>query len=143
MKKEQIVSFATGSALSIGLMLALASPGFAGISLSINPTATFVPGNNKQVIVTGTVTCPSGKVITVGIQMVQQGKMAAHAWGETRGVQCNTGTVSTWEITASSPVPMQGGPASALAGAWACFPSEPKPTGPCEFSQYSGDISLK
>jgi hypothetical protein len=143
MKKEPLISFAAASALSVGLMLAIAGPGFAGISFTVNSPATFVPGSNKQVIVTGTVTCPSGKVVTVGIQLMQQGKMAAHAMGETRGVQCITGTISPWEITASSPVPMKEGPASTLAGAWACIPSEPRPTGPCEPAHYSGEITLK
>lgn len=145
MMREQLIRFAATSAIGLGLILA-PSPGFAGISnFSVNSPATFVPGSNKQVIVTGTVGCTIGKEITIGLQMVQQRKMAAFARGEFRQ-QCTADAIITWQITASSAVSMQTGiSASVLAGAWACLPpaSGPRPTGPCEFALFSGDIMLK
>lgn len=133
--------FAAVSALSLGLMVAPASSKFAGISgFSIHSPATIVPGSNsKQAIVTGAVTCPSGKVATIGVQIVQPGQKAAHAAGNTRGIQCSTGAALDWKVTASSPAhPMRPGPAMVLAGAWACIP-----TGACEFAYSSGDIALR
>jgi len=142
-KKEPLINFAAATALSVALMLAFASSGFAGVSnFSVNPKATFVPGsNNKQVIVTGTVTCPSGKVLTIGVHIVQRGTMVALARGEFRGLCSNA---NSWQVIASSPDMMQEGPASMLAGAWLCTPSPfgIRPTGPCEFAHTSGEIWL-
>lgn len=147
MKSETMIcceSFAAAFLLGVSLILATASPSVAGISGFSIISATIVPGgSNKQVVVTGTVTCPAGKVVTVGIQMVQQGKMAAHAWGKTTGIQCSAGASVNWGVTASSAVPMKVGFASTLAGAWACIAAGTMPAGPCEFAHYSGDISLK
>jgi hypothetical protein len=144
MKREAVTSFGAAIALSLALILALANPTFAGVSnFSVNPIATFVPGrNNKQVIVTGTVTCPSGKVLTIGVHIVQQGTMIALARGEIRGL---CGVANSWKVIASSPDTMQKGSASMLAGAWLCTPSPfgIRPTGPCEFAHTSGDITLK
>lgn len=139
-------SVAAPAVLSLGLALSYAHLALAGVSnFSISSPATIVPGTgNKQVRVTGTVTCPSGKAVTVGITIVQQGKKASHALGETRGIPCDTGTVSNWELIAASSVPMQAGPASALANAWACIATGAhNPTGPCEFAHISEEITLK
>ena len=67
MKRESLAGFAAATALSLSLMLTPAGPAFAGVSNFSVTGATFVPGtNNKQVLVTGTVTCPSNKVLTIG-----------------------------------------------------------------------------
>lgn len=143
MKREPSISFAAATASGLALTLAVASPGFAGVSnFSVDQTATLVQGtNNKQATVTGTVSCPNDKVLTIGIQIMQQGKMAALAKGEIRGLPCSAG--NSWTVTVYSLVPMQGGLASVLAGAWACTPSESKATGPCSFAHSSGEITLQ
>jgi hypothetical protein len=142
--KREVTGFAAATALSLALMLTPHGPAFAGVSnFSVDPIATFIPGsNNKRVIVTGTVTCPSGKVLTIGVHIVQQGTMIALARGEIRGL---CGVANSWKVIASSPDTMQKGSASKLAGAWLCTPSPfgIRPTGPCEFAHTSGDITLK
>jgi len=149
MKRESLAGFAAATALSLSLMLTPAGPAFAGVSNFSVTGATFVPGtNNKQVLVTGTVTCPSNKVLTIGVHIVQQGTMVALARGEFRGPcgSVNTcGSVNCWQVTASSPDTMQAGLASMVAGAWICTPSPfgIRPTGPCEFAHTSGDITLQ
>ena len=141
--KREVTSFGAATFLSLALMLTPAGQAFAGVSnFSVNPIATFVPGsNNKQVRVTGTVTCPSGKVLTIGMHIVQHGTRVALARGEFRGLCSNA---NSWQVIASSPDTMQEGPASMLTGAWFCTPSPfgIRPTGPCEFAHTSGEIWL-
>ena len=150
--KSEPPRLAAASTIGLGLLLAAANPGLAGVSnFSVNSPATLVPGNNKQVIVTGKVMCIKGKEITVGLQLVQQGGMAAHARGEFRQT-CQVSDIITWTITASSAVPIQAAAsvsiqastASVLAGAWLALPpsSGPRPTGPTEFALFNGDIDI-
>ena len=147
MKRESLAGFAAATALSLSLMLTPAGPAFAGVS-NFSVTSATLGTNNKQVLVTGTVTCPSGKVLTIGVHIVQQqqGTMVALARGEFRG-PCGSAPppIDSWHVTASSPDTMQAGPASMLTGAWICTPSPfgIRPTGPCEFAHTSGDIMLQ
>lgn len=127
---------ATRSILGFGSMLVPAGVAFAGISGFSIMSATLAPDRFRATI-DGTITCPRGKLATIGVQMVQTGPKAAHAWGQTKGVPC-TGVATSWRVTVVSQVPMRVGPASALTGAWACVPH-----GPCEFAHISGDIDLQ
>lgn len=139
--------FAAASGLSAAMLLIPASMAGAGTSgFVINSPATLVAGSsNKQVAVMGTVACPSGSIVTIGVQILQPGPKAAHALGDTKGVPvfCSGGTAVPWSVTAISNLPMKPGPASFLAGAWACRPSTSKPTGPCNFTHHSGDVTLQ
>lgn len=133
MKKEPLMSrvgFAKVSALGLGLMLAPASPAFAGISSFSITSATLAP-SKVLVTVNGTVACPSSEVfsILVGVTQFVRGKFIAHAFGEIPNPQgmpppisC-TGAVLNWTVVASSGIPMKAGPASVVANALAFDPT--------------------
>src|SRR5262249_21617390 len=131
MRGESLAGFAAATALSLSLMLTPAGPAFAGVSGFSVTSATFVPGNNKQVLYD--VHADSEHFVAWARHGQQQGTMVALARGEFRG-PC--GSADSWQVTANSPDTMQAGLASMLAGARICTPSPfgIRPTGPCKFA---------
>src|ERR1700724_2373449 len=102
--------------LGLGLMLVPTSPAFAGIfGFSVNQAATLAP-SRLQATVRGTVACPSGETISIGVQVTQiapSGQQVVNASGSTPNpISCTTAGVA-WTVTANSSVPMQSGFAAA------------------------------
>ena len=116
------VRFAAVSVLSLVLMLAVASPAFAGISdFAINRDVTLPPGD-LQVTVTGTVMCPLGESVFISVTVVQieHGQLVANTTPST-SFFCS-GALDTWTVTGTVGIPMHPGPASASAFAFGFAP---------------------
>jgi hypothetical protein len=114
------VRFAAVSVLFLVLMLAAASPAFAGISdFAINGDATLAPGD-LQVSTTGTVMCRPGEQASILVTVVQfeRRQQVAKAFGSTNFFLC-TGALETRTVTGVADIPMRSGPASATASAFA------------------------
>jgi hypothetical protein len=128
MKNSRIsisVSLFTVAAVSgIGLMLASASPAFAGIfSLSINRDAILAPGGH-QTTVTGTVGCPADERAALAVEVSKvEGQKIIGGNGRTNQFKC-TGSVQNWTVTVNFNAPLHTGRADAVANATA-FPSSP------------------
>jgi hypothetical protein len=132
-------SFAAVSVLGLCLMLVPASSAFAGISsLSINQAGTLAPGG-FQVTVNGTVMCPTPETVQISVSITQF--VHDHVVGKSGhtplGILC-TGAVQNWTVTAGSSAPMQTGPASARADAFACCSTDN-----FEHAETTADVKLQ
>ena len=133
-------SFAAILVLGLCLMLVPASSVFAGISsLSINQAGTLAPGG-RQVTVNGTVMCPTPETVQISVNITQfvHDHVVGKSGNTPLGILC-TGAVQNWTVMAGSDAPMQTGPASAGADAFACCSTKPF----FEHAETTADVKLQ